>query len=219
MARLLDRFGSKTLRSDLENCLELVTRLGESIPDVFVDAVFLAEDHRNHLHPGIDVIAMFRAVWIRLLLGHVQGASTIEQQFVRVVTNHHEPTIRRKLREQMLALMIVRRSSKRRIASAYLAIAFYGSSSIGLDGLRSEFGRNLGKVSFCQALEFVAQLKYPRPRLPNKEWNARVAARINALHRLGAGVACKSLNSTFDPPPTLVTSKSNIASNVFAPKR
>lgn len=181
MSLLLGRFGSKRLRSDLEDCLEIAIRLGESVPDAFVDALFLAEDHRNKLHPGIDVIAMSRAVWVRMRLGQVHGASTIEQQFVRVVTDRHERTIRRKIREQMLALMLVRLTSKRRIASAYLAIAFYGSGVVGLDGLRHKFGKNLGKVPFSQVLGFVAQLKYPRPRRPSKEWSTKLAARINAL--------------------------------------
>jgi monofunctional glycosyltransferase len=193
MALLFEWIASNSLRSDLENCVELTNRLGDSVPSAFVDAVILAEDHRNSLHPGIDVIAIVRALWIRICLRQVQGASTIEQQFVRVVTNRHERTVRRKIREQMLALMLVRRTTKRRIASTYLATAFYGSGSVGIDGLRKKFGKNLDKVSFVQALEFVAQLKYPCPRRPSREWRAKVAARIEALHSLGAGTANKSL--------------------------
>ncbi|MDP1540221.1 MAG: biosynthetic peptidoglycan transglycosylase [Moraxellaceae bacterium] len=199
---ILGWFGSASLHADLEDCLELTTRLGESVPDPFVDAVILAEDHRNKLHPGIDVIAMFRAVWVRISLGQIQGASTIEQQFVRVVTGRHERTIPRKMREQILALMLVRRVSKRRIASAYLAIAFYGSGSIGLDGLRDKFGKNLGNVAFYQALGFVAQLKYPRPSLPSKEWSSKLAVRINALHGCAVGMANKRLQSDAAFPRT-----------------
>jgi monofunctional glycosyltransferase len=199
---LLGRFGSASLRSDLENCFELAIRLGESVPDAFVDAVFLAEDHRNKFHPGVDVLAVSRAVWVRMSLGQVQGASTIEQQFVRVVTDRHERTVRRKIREQILALILVRRTSKRRIASAYLAIAFYGSGSVGLDGLQHKFGKDLGKMSFYQALGFVAQLKYPRPRRPSKEWNAKLAVRIDALHSLREGTANKRLQSDAALPRT-----------------
>ncbi len=213
MALLLERFASNTLLSDLENCIELTNRLGDSVPDAFVDAVILAEDHRNNLHPGIDVIAIVRAMWVRMRLRQVQGASTIEQQFVRVVTNRHERTVRRKVREQMLALMLVRRTTKRRIASTYLATAFYGSGSVGIDGLRKKFGKNLGKVSFVQALGFVAQLKYPRPRRPSKEWRAKIAARIDALHSLGVGTANKSLQVTLDPPRTFAAAKVRVASN------
>lgn len=190
---LLERFASDALRSDLERCQELTIRLGRSVPSVFIDAVILAEDHRNAIHPGVDVLAIARALWVRLCYGQVQGASTIEQQFVRVATNRNERTIRRKLREQVLALMLARRTPKRQIASAYLAVAFYGSDSIGLQGLRQRFGRNLESVSYPQALEMVAQLKYPRPRRPGKEWNSKLAARIGVLYGLDAGTAKESL--------------------------
>lgn len=201
---LLSRFGPTSLRSDLENCVELATRLGDTVPDVFIEAIFLAEDHRNKLHPGIDVIAIARAVWVRIRLGKVQGASTIEQQFVRIVTGRRERTFRRKIREQLLALMLARRKSKRGIASAYLAIAFYGYGYIGLDGLQRKFGKDLSKVSFIQALRFVAQLKYPRPSTPNNEWNSNLASRINALNSLAVNRATKPLQ-ILDQPKTLLT--------------
>ncbi|HFD32486.1 MAG TPA: hypothetical protein ENJ28_07280 [Gammaproteobacteria bacterium] len=188
----LELVASEGIRYDIKKCLELTNLLGDSVPAAFVNAVILAEDHRNELHPGVDVISIARAVWVRLRLGQVQGASTIEQQFVRVVTNRNERTFRRKLREQVLALILVRQTSKSRIASAYLAIAFYGSGSIGLDGLRKRFGENLEKVSFSQALEMVAQLKYPRPRMPSNQWNSKLAARIDALNRLDADTANKA---------------------------
>lgn len=195
LSLLLGRFGSASLQSDLESCLKLAIRFGESVPGAFVDALFLAEDHRNKFHPGVDILAVSRAVWVRIHLGQVQGASTIEQQFVRVVTNRHERTVRRKIREQILALMLVQRISKRHIASAYLAIAFYGSGSVGLDGLQHKFGKNLSKVPFNQALGFVAQLKYPRPSRPTKEWNAKLETRIEALRNLRYGTANKRLQS------------------------
>lgn len=195
MSLLLGRFGSASLRSDLESCLELAARFGESVPDAFVDAVFLAEDHRNKFHPGVDFIAISRAVWVRMSLGQVQGASTIEQQFVRVVSDRHERTVRRKIREQILALMLVQRASKRHIASAYLAIAFYGPGSIGLNGLQHAFGKDLSKVSFYQALGFVAQLKYPRPIRPTREWSSKLAVRIESLRNLGERTANKRLQS------------------------
>ena len=216
---LLEVFASKNFRSDLERCVELATRFGEAVPQAFVDAARLAEDHRSELHPGIDAIAMTRALWVLVRFGQVQGASTIEQQYVRVVTNQHERTMYRKAREQLLALMLVRRTHKRRIASAYLAIAFYGSGSVGLDGLQARFGEQLSRVPFPQALEMVAQLKYPRPRQPNDAWKIKMAARIDALRSLGAGTANKSLQGTFDPPRTFAIAKSHVASNAAELRR
>jgi len=190
---LLEVFASNKFRRDIDRCVELTNNFGESVPQVFVDAVRLAEDHRNELHPGIDIIAMMRALWVRIKFGQIQGASTIEQQFVRVVTNRREITIYRKVREQLLALMLVRRAHKRRIASAYLSIAFYGSGSVGLDGLKNRFGVQLSKVPFPNALQMVAQLKNPSPRKPGDAWRSKMADRIEALHSFGHGMLTKKI--------------------------
>lgn len=200
---LLERVSAR-FQSDIERCIELTRRFGNSVPAVFINAVILAEDHRNELHPGVDVLAMARAAWVRARSGQVQGASTIEQQFVRVVTGRQERTISRKVREQILALMLVRRIPKRQIASAYLAIAFFGSGLVGLQGLRMSFGDNLENVSFSQALAMVAQLKYPCPQKSSDEWYSKLEARIDALHILGVATANKSLQRTFEPQPILL---------------
>lgn len=170
---LLEALSPKGIRADLNRCLMLIERHGASVPSVLVEALVLAEDHRSQLHPGVDVIAMIRALWVRATSGRIQGASTIEQQCVRVVSNRYERTIVRKLREQLLALMLARRADKQAIASAYLAIAFYGTGSIGIEALRTRFGEDLSKASLREALTVVAQLRYPRPLQPNEVWQKK----------------------------------------------
>jgi len=189
---LLEVFAPREFLTDLERCILLTKQYGKRIPRLFVDALILAEDHRNELHPGIDMVAVARALLVKVWSGHVQGASTIEQQYVRVVSNRYERTIRRKVREQLLALMLLRRAQKQDIASAYLAIAFYGYGSIGLDGLKTKFGKDLTKVAFSQALQMVAQLKYPRPIKPDEVWKSKMADRVNALYALSGDTANES---------------------------
>lgn len=193
---LIEVFITKSLRTDLDNCLMLVSKYASSIPHNIIDALIIAEDHRNTIHPGIDVIAMIRALWIQLTTGKTQGASTIEQQYVRVVSNRYERTVSRKLREQMLALILVRHVEKRAIASAYLAIAFYGSGSIGIKGLKSRLGDDLSNVSLFKAIQIVAQLKYPRPMQPDKQWFSKHYARINTLMRRKALTSNKYNNQS-----------------------
>jgi len=183
-AWLMEVVGSSHFRFDLNRCIEAVDRFELTVPSVFVDALITAEDHRNELHHGIDPIGMFRAMWVRALTGQVQGASTIEQQFVRVITQRYDRTVMRKLREQVLAVSLVRCRKKRAVASAYLAVAFYGSGCIGIEGLKARFGWQLATIGEHQALEFVAQLKYPRPMHPSLRWHEKLAARTEALRRL-----------------------------------
>lgn len=188
---------SASFKADLGLCLKCVDELGSVVPAVFIDALVEAEDHRNELHSGVDPIGMLRALIVRVQTGQVQGASTIEQQFVRVVTKRYQRTILRKIREQMLAVAVARRRKKNAIASAYLAIAFYGSGSIGVDGLKARFGPELRRVTDEQALEFVAQLKYPRPQKPKAIWHAKINTRIEALTDRKRGAASKVLQGAF----------------------
>lgn len=216
-SRLVERFGSKSFRQDLQRCLDVVDQYGQSMPSTIIDALKIAEDHRNELHPGVDPIAMIRALKVRWHSGVVQGASTIEQQFVRVVSQRFERNWRRKFREQMLALALSRHRAKEAIASAYLSIAFYGSKCVGLSGVRSVFGQDLSRVSRSQALALVAQLKYPQPLNPTSEWSSKITRRRKALFSRVPGTANNTLQVTFDPLPTFAVAKAAIASN--APER
>ena len=115
------------LKCDLSACLQKIDDAAdESIAGIFVHALIAAEDRRNPFHPGIDPIGIVRAICARLTESKLQGASTIEQQFVRVVSNRYEITLPRKIREQILAIAVSRRRRKDQISSAYLAVAHYG---------------------------------------------------------------------------------------------
>ncbi len=186
MSKVAEHLKIESLEIDLHRCLEVIDIHGMSVPPVFVEALITAEDHRSNLHPGIDPIAMLRALKERISKGNIQGASTIEQQFVRVVTARYECTISRKIREQMLAISLSNRRPKPAIASAYMSIAFFGSGCIGLKGLKRQFGSDLTKVSDGQALKFVAQLKYPRPLVPSATWQMKIDRRVRILSNMRA---------------------------------
>lgn len=177
----LEIFMTKKMREDLNRCLAVVEN-SEIIPGVIIEALVIAEDHRSNFHPGVDPIAIGRMFLARIKKNQPRGgASTIEQQFARVVTGRYERTMFRKFREQMLAIMISRRASKASIASAYLAVAFYGTGFVGISGLRAHFGEGLKSASFQQALQVIVFLKYPKPRNPNEEWNNKIARRMGVI--------------------------------------
>ena len=160
VARVVHLLKLEAFEADLSRCIEAVDKYSCSVPAAFIDALVVAEDHRSSLHPGIDPIGIFRALRVRLLQGQIQGASTIEQQFVRVVTARFERTTTRKLREQMLAVLLSSCRSKIAISSAYLALAFYGSHSEGLQGIRREFGCGLHNLDSEKVLHF-GRLSHP----------------------------------------------------------
>lgn len=63
------------------------------VPHSFVTALIAGEDHRFIAHRGIDPIAMGGAFYRLIAHRKIGGASTIEQQFVRVVTGLRERTL------------------------------------------------------------------------------------------------------------------------------
>ena len=170
------------VQSDLERCLRTVDEtVDEPVPGLFVSALVVAEDRRYALHVGVDPIAITRALVVRLSKGPIQGASTIEQQFVRVVCNRHERSLHRKLWEQLLAIALSKRRPKYEIASAYLTIAYYGFGLTGRLGLRELCGENLESCAQRKAHEAIARLKYPEPRLPTERWRECVRRRVGYI--------------------------------------
>lgn len=168
------------LHEDLKRCLAVVDAM-PSIPSRFVDTLVAAEDHRSSIHPGVDPIAIVRALLVWVRTGRVQGASTIEQQLVRVVLECYEKTLRRKLREQIVAVALSCKRSKAQIANAYLGNAFYGSGLYGLAALTHVCKPSLDATSQDNISHMVARLKYPEPLSPMTEWHQRIKARMQYI--------------------------------------
>ena len=167
------------LKCDLSACLQKIDDAAdESIAGIFVHALIAAEDRRNPFHPGIDPIGIVRAICARLTESKLQGASTIEQQFVRVVSNRYEITLPRKIREQILAIAVSRRRRKDQISSAYLAVAHYGFGLTGKAGLRTLCGPELELCSLRKICEAIARLKYPEPKQQTLHWKENVSHRV-----------------------------------------
>ena len=120
--------------TDFLKCFNYLENLNLVLDDEIIDILFLAEDHRANFHYGIDHYAMLRAIYFTHARKEFQGASTIAQQFVRVITGRYERTLFRKLREQLLAVLITCKFNSKIIGTAYLNVAFLGSGMNGVNG-------------------------------------------------------------------------------------
>ncbi|HSA95776.1 MAG TPA: transglycosylase domain-containing protein, partial [Acidobacteriota bacterium] len=66
---------------------------GESAPERFFEVLVRLEDKRFYRHPGVDPLAVARAVRQNLRSGRVEsGASTITMQVVRLARKGRERT-------------------------------------------------------------------------------------------------------------------------------
>jgi membrane carboxypeptidase/penicillin-binding protein len=171
-------------------CSQLVEQFGNTpLSRELLKTLEIAEDHRNKFHYGIDQIGIFRAT-LRSLKGDIQGASTIEQQFVRVSINQYQRTVTRKLFEQLIAVYLVTNFEKKQIATAYLSIAYFGNSKQGILGLNDMTHLKLESLGYSDAIPIISCLKYPEPIIKTKKWliksknrNTHIASQICMLNK------------------------------------
>jgi penicillin-binding protein 1C len=95
----------------------------DRLPEPLVHATLAAEDRRFFLHPGVDPVALLRAVWHNLRARRmVEGGSTLTQQTAKILIDRPR-SVRGKLREVVLALRLEHRLGKREILALYLSVA------------------------------------------------------------------------------------------------
>jgi penicillin-binding protein 1A len=163
-----------SIKTDKKKCIKIINQYrSTNVPYHLLESLVVAEDRRNSYHKGIDPIAMVRAIFVKVTKNESQGASTIEQQFVRVVSKRYEKRLSRKMREQILALAVSKKFSKEEIAIAYLCIAFYGSGKVGIKGIHRISRKNIEELSLHDSIAVVSRLKYPEPLKATKQWKKK----------------------------------------------
>jgi penicillin-binding protein 1A len=109
------------------------------------NAVIAIEDKRFYEHSGVDFRGIGRAVFEDVLHQHAaQGASTIEQQFVKnVLEAQGQRTVFEKLREAALAYHLDRQWPKDKILTEYLNTIYFGNGAYGIEAAaRTYFGHD-----------------------------------------------------------------------------
>ena len=86
------------------------------IPKVLLDAVTAGEDQKFFVHHGLDLKRIVGAfIWNMRENRRLQGASTITQQLARSFFLSREPTLRRKIAEAFIAVLLELRLTKQQI--------------------------------------------------------------------------------------------------------
>lgn len=127
-----------------------------------VQATLAAEDRYFFLHPGINPLAIVRALWQNLKHNRIiSGASTITQQLARNL-NRRPRNIFSKLHEAWTALRLEKKLAKREILAQYLNRVCYGNQTYGIEAAsRLYFNKTAKDLSPAEAA-FLAGI----PRAP-----------------------------------------------------
>ena len=157
-----------------------------------VDPLYLAmlkgwEDRRFDSHPGIDPLAVARALAQALSAGRiVSGASTLSMQTARLLEPRAR-TLGAKVSEMGRALQLERDLGKEGVLALYLTLAPFGGN---LEGVRAAslayFGKEPAVLSPAEAALLVALPQSPERLRPDRFPEAARIARDRVLARAAA---------------------------------
>jgi penicillin-binding protein 1A len=137
-------------------------RLNQIAP-LFLKAIVAVEDERFYDHVGIDVKAVLRALWADIRhRSFVQGGSTITQQLTRNLFLESDKSLRRKIREAILAIQIENHYTKDEILELYCNQIYLGSGVYGVEAAaRKYFAKPASSLTITEAALIAGLPKAP----------------------------------------------------------
>ena len=139
----------------------------EQIPKQLVHAFLAAEDDRFFTHHGVDWQGILRAMVANLKAGGVrQGGSTITQQVARDMFLDSRRSLKRKVSEIYLSLLMETEFSKEQIFTLFANKTFLGQRAYGVAAAAEVyFGKTLDQLTVSE-MAILAGI----PQAPSK-WN------------------------------------------------
>jgi penicillin-binding protein 1A len=145
----------------------------ESMPEKIINSFLSAEDKNFFKHPGVDVKGILRAL-IKNIKNisqnkRLEGASTITQQVAKNFLLTNEVSMKRKIKEAILAFRIERAYTKKRILELYLNQIYLGQGTYGIAAASLEyFNKSIKELTYPDAALLAALPKAPSKYNPYK---------------------------------------------------
>ncbi len=160
-----------------------------SIPDKIINSFLSAEDKNFFDHPGVDARGVTRAL-IRnigniLQDKRLEGASTITQQVAKNFLLTNEVSLKRKIKEAILAFRIEKAYTKKRILELYLNEIYLGQGTYGIASASLEyFNKSAKQLDYKEAALLAALPKAPSKYNPYKSISLAKTRRDLVLRNL-----------------------------------
>jgi membrane peptidoglycan carboxypeptidase len=111
----------------------------EEMPENIKNAVIAAEDQSFETNRGIDPKGILRAAFSNAQGNDQQGASTITQQYVKILYLTQERSYKRKIKEAIVSLKVHNQQSKDQILEGYLNTIYFGRGAYGVDAAANAY--------------------------------------------------------------------------------
>ncbi len=159
----------------------------EDVPKRVQDAVVAAENKSFWNDRGIDPKGIVRAAFSNARAGETtQGASTITQQYVKILYLTSERKLSRKVKEAILSLKIQREMSKREILEGYLNTIYFGRGAYGIQAAsEAYFNKGVKRLKLREAAFLASVLNSPSAYDPANGEEAEAAVTRRYQYTLG----------------------------------
>ncbi|MCX6807690.1 MAG: penicillin-binding protein [Patescibacteria group bacterium] len=139
-----------------------IVSLSEISPN-FTNALLAAEDDEFYKHGGFDWKGLIQGAVLNPLTGkRLRGGSTLTQQLIKNSLLTPERSVKRKIRELVLAIMAESKFTKDEILEMYCNQAAFGSNAYGVSAAaKTFFGKKAVELSPVEAATLVAILRAP----------------------------------------------------------
>lgn len=133
------------------------------IPDHVKKAFIAIEDIRFYSHPGVDFIGVMRALLQDIKTRSLaQGGSTITQQLAKMLFLKPERSLKRKLKEAAISILIEKQYTKDEILGLYLNQAYFGARAYGIEAAsQTYFGKSVDQITIAEAALLASIPKAP----------------------------------------------------------
>jgi len=139
------------------------------VPQSMQDAVIAAEDRTFYSNSGIDPKGILRAAFSNAKGNATQGASTITQQYVKILYLTQARTLSRKVKEAFLSLKVHQEKSKQAILEGYLNTIYFGRGAYGVQAAANAyFDKPAKKLTTPESAMLAAILNSPSYLRPER---------------------------------------------------
>lgn len=147
-----------------------------NVSEYFKDSIVAIEDHRFYQHRGFDPIGILRAIKTNIATqDKSQGASTISQQYTRLLYLTNEKSWSRKIKEAFLTMQLETHLSKDLILEGYINNVYFGHGIYGIENAAQYFyGKSAKDLDLNESSMLAGIVNGPSYFSPlNDETNAR----------------------------------------------
>jgi 1A family penicillin-binding protein len=139
------------------------------------NAVIAVEDHRFYQHPGVDPVAIGRALFRNVRSGGVsEGGSTISQQLARTLFLSNRRTWWRKAKEAVLAVLLEAQLTKAQVLELYLNRVYLSAGVYGVESMSQKlFGKKARDLDLSESALIAGLIRAPATLSP---WSSRERA-------------------------------------------